>query len=837
MADNVFDITKCPVPPVPPIPGGNMLQDPDVPDAPPDIPDCLDQVLPPLPPEAPCPTITVAGSTQGGTIAFVPGLPAPTAVLAVTTGDDCAFDFQLDIQLPPLDCPELTVGTATITQTPGLPEPTLSLTIVPQGDACAFEFNLAIEIPEPGCPDLEITHAAISQVPGLPAPTLTFTVLRADYGCAFGFDLDIVIPEPGCPALDIGTAQVHIDPELTDPALTFTVTPAASGCAFTFDFDLALPDFCPTLEVGSATITQDPDVSTPSLGFTITPGEGCAFTFALDIVIPQQCPELTVGTASGFVNPGLTEPVVSFTIFRQEPDCAFEFNLLLELPAAIANCPALTVDPASQAIEEDGRTTPSLTFQITQLSPEPDCESAFLIDLRLPHYCQEDQTEIDAQVVYDPMYPEAAFYVENEQVTPCHRIIHVILYLPGTTTTPPPVTLRVLTGLRCVATTPAPLMLAPTDAAPEVFRLGPGAPDAPFLTSAGPLALEGTANLIIDYVDVHYPAGCLAGDVAMEELLTCTPELIAASNDICLADNSTTAAPTSEVVECCDNRIEIDSVEVLLPPGATVTAGSRTVLVGCDCRCPQEYLRGRALTLEMTPDCPDCPAVLTFTLTPLPSLTFPRWGVSSADAGHCPTNTFINAGLTCCVDCESILADPLTATSGDGCYLILGFNDLFGGCSNSTPYVRCWLSEEIGNDPFVLLGEFSSSGMSCLNLCRPSGTTTWHIRLTEAPSPLSAPPSLATPPASRVGTGRWYALEIRNRSAAAVQLYYVDSAGQERLHGTVPAGQALHQSAPDSSVWVLRRLDGTDISVLGPLVDPMIVTLTGTIPELAAEET
>ena len=63
------------------------------------------------------------------------------------------------------------------------------------------------------------------------------------------------------------------------------------------------------------------------------------------------------------------------------------------------------------------------------------------------------------------------------------------------------------------------------------------------------------------------------------------------------------------------------------------------------------------------------------------------------------------------------------------------------------------------------------------------------------------------------GTGRYSIVEVDNRTAEKVELFWIDFEGNRKHYKSVESGTTLEQSTFEGHVWVVVKPDGTDVGV------------------------
>lgn len=172
-----FDPDRCPIPPIARIPAAPLIVDDSVPEPPEEIIDCLTALTPlPSEPVTPCPTIRINGRDAAEIPISFTSLSLGRLRIAVVQGDDCTFDFNVDMAIP---CGPITVY--------GDPRAGRSLVAQAGWSSVSLGTILMRAVPLPGCA-FDIQAEALLPSPGYVAVTEAAGVgPRSGFTLGFGF--------------------------------------------------------------------------------------------------------------------------------------------------------------------------------------------------------------------------------------------------------------------------------------------------------------------------------------------------------------------------------------------------------------------------------------------------------------------------------------------------------------------------------------------------------------------------------------------------------------------------------------------------------------------------
>ncbi len=328
MADeSVFDGSDCDLPPVTPVPTAHMLLNPVVPDPPADIPDCDETPLDPLDEDPPCPPLTISPPT----ITVVPELEhPPTISFTLTKGDECDYDFDLDIEL--------------------------------------------------GCPTGLTPNSIDAQAVPFGTSGLRFAFTKNEDNCDFDLEIDLDVPCPPITPLFAGMTPIPI-PFSETPTIQFGFN-KGPDCDYELEIDLSAP--CPPIM--PQTPVEVPvvfaELALPMMAFQFAKGPSCDYELQIEeISVP--CPILTP-------NPAVQKPQVAYGDdaddvgyiemgFQAKPDCEHELDIEIELP-----CPRMRpwyddMEPVQVLLDPDSTPYGELKFGFVYT---PGCQWELKIDLK-----------------------------------------------------------------------------------------------------------------------------------------------------------------------------------------------------------------------------------------------------------------------------------------------------------------------------------------------------------------------------------------------------------------------------------------------------------------------
>ena len=438
MAEPLF--TNCAVPFVP-IVDFDFIDDCQIPTPPPPIFDCAAPICPPFEVPPFCPDIKIGETkvTSRRSRVDCSSSSSATVELTVTQGDNCSFEFGLNLDVPVIvpPCPAITGGVfRVVTGYEGCVSGDNKVTVTPgtnncdDPDApCEFEINLdlVIPIPKPPCPD--IGGGTVRVVTGyagcVKAPnriyvnkTTSATPCGVD-DCAFDINLELFvpIPKPPCPDINGGEARVTTGYEgcvtgTNKVNVIKTTYPSPCGepgldeCSFDITLDLVVPipkPPCPDIDGGPVNVVTGYEgcVSgvnrikvTKTTSTSPCGADECAFDIALDLFIPvpkPPCPDINGGVVtvtSGYADciSGTNNINVRKTVYPNPcsaDECAFDIDLNLVIPIPRPPCPEINPGPVNVQTGYRGCVNPG--------------DSKIIIDKRTYSSCDgsADQCEFD----------------------------------------------------------------------------------------------------------------------------------------------------------------------------------------------------------------------------------------------------------------------------------------------------------------------------------------------------------------------------------------------------------------------------------------------------------